>query len=173
LRSFLQEHSCCTILATTPVVFNAIASRSVVFYGWFTPFHLQPFTHKNEIDLLTKIAEQSGDKELANFLHTPAGSARVRAVHHLTGGNPRVYTIFAQLITKQDLDSLVGVFMKMLDDLMPYYQSRMAMLSQQQCKIVAYLVDSREAVIVKDIATWCFATQQTISSQLRVLKDKG
>ncbi len=173
LRSFLQEYKCCTILATTPVLFNGITDGDKAFYGWFTPFHLQPFTHENAIELLTNIAAQSGDKELANFLHTPAGSARVRAVHRLAGGNPRVYTLFAQLITKQDLDSLVGAFMKMLDDLMPYYQSRMAMLSPQQRKIVAYLVDNTEAVIVKDIATWCFATPQTISSQLKDLKGKG
>jgi tetratricopeptide (TPR) repeat protein len=173
LRAFLQEYKCCTILATTPVLFNGITKRDEAFYGWFTPFHLQPFTHENAIELLTNIAAQSGDKELANFLHTPAGSARVRAVHRLAGGNPRVYTLFAQLITKQDLDSLVGAFMKMLDDLMPYYQSRMAMISPQQRKIVAYLVDNTEAVIVKDIATWCFATPQTISSQLKDLKGKG
>jgi tetratricopeptide (TPR) repeat protein len=173
LRSFLQEHPCCTILATTPVLFNGITKRDEAFYGWFTPFHLEPLTHENAIELLTNIAAQSGDKELASFLHTPAGSARVRAVHRLAGGNPRVYTLFAQLITKQDLDSLVGAFMKMLDDLMPYYQSRMAMLSPQQRKIVAYLVDNTEAVIVKDIATWCFATPQTISSQLKDLKGKG
>jgi tetratricopeptide (TPR) repeat protein len=173
LRSFLQEYKCCTILATTPVLFNGITSRDKAFYGWFTPFHLQPLTHENAIELLTNIATQSGDRELASFLHTPAGSARVRAVHRLAGGNPRVYTLFAQLITKQDLDSLVGAFMKMLDDFMPYYQSRMAMLSPQQRKIVAYLVDHTEAVIVKDIATWSFASPQTISSQLKDLKGKG
>jgi tetratricopeptide (TPR) repeat protein len=173
LRAFLQEYSCCTILATTPVLFNGITKRDQAFYGWFTSFHLEPLTHENAIELLTNIAAQSGDEELASFLHTPAGSARVRAVHRLAGGNPRVYTLFAQLITKQDLDSLVGAFMKMLDDLMPYYQSRMAMLSPQQRKIVAYLVDNTEAVIVKDIATWCFATPQTISSQLKDLKVKG
>jgi tetratricopeptide (TPR) repeat protein len=173
LRAFLQEYKCCTILATTPVLFTGITSGEQAFYGWFTSFDLQPFTHENAIELLTNIAAQSGDKELAIFLHAPAGSARVRAVHRLAGGNPRVYTLFAQLITKQDLDSLVGAFMKMLDDLMPYYQSRMAMLSPQQRKIVAYLVDNTEAVIVKDIATWCFATPQTISSQLKDLKGKG
>jgi tetratricopeptide (TPR) repeat protein len=173
LRSFLQEYKCCTILATTPVLFNGITSRDEAFYGWFTPFHLQPFTHTDAIELLTNIATQSGDQELASFLRTPAGSARVRAVHRLAGGNPRGYTLFAQLITKQDLDSLVGAFMKMLDDLMPYYQSRMAMLSPQQRKIVAHLVDNTEAIIVKDIATWCFATPQTVASQLKDLKAKG
>jgi tetratricopeptide (TPR) repeat protein len=173
LRSFLQEYKCCTVLATTPVLFNGITSRNEAFYGWFTPFHLQPFTHTDAIELLTNIATQSGDQELASFLRTPAGSARVRAVHRLAGGNPRGYTLFAQLITKQDLDSLVGAFMKMLDDLMPYYQSRMAMLSPQQRKIVAHLVDNTEAIIVKDIATWCFATPQTVASQLKDLKAKG
>jgi hypothetical protein len=57
-------------------------------------------------------------KSYNNPESTAAGSARVRAVHRLAGGNPRVYTLFAQLITKQDLDSLVGAFMKMLADLL-------------------------------------------------------
>lgn len=174
LRSFLEADKSCTILATTPIPFEGIIDQTDIFYDWFESISLPIFSLEDARDLLANIAEQSQDLELAAFLHTPAGAARVRAVDSLAGENPRVHTLFAQLIiTKEDLDEMVGAFMKMLDDLMPYYQARIKMLSNQQRKIVEYLVDNREAVMVKDIATWCFATQQTISSQLKDLKIKG
>jgi tetratricopeptide (TPR) repeat protein len=97
----------------------------------------------------------------------------VRAVHHLAGGNPRVYTLFAQFMTRESLDDLVDAFMKMLDDLTPYYQARMKELSNQQRKIVELLIDRRQAVMVKDIGDACFIDQRAVASQLRELKKKG
>jgi DNA-binding transcriptional ArsR family regulator len=61
----------------------------------------------------------------------------------------------------------------MLDDLTPYYQSRMKDLSNQQRKIVELLVDRRQAVMVKDIGDACFIDQRAVASQLRELKKKG
>ena len=84
------------------------------------------------------------DQELASFVKTPAGHARIRAVGHLAGGNHRVYAILSHLLTRQSLDDLVEPFMGMVDELTPYYQSRMADLSPQQCKIVEVLCDRPE-----------------------------
>jgi tetratricopeptide (TPR) repeat protein/predicted DNA-binding transcriptional regulator len=94
-------------------------------------------------------------------------------VQHLAGGNPRVYTLFAQFLSKESLDDLVDAFMKMLDDLTPYYQSRMKDLSNQQRKIVELLVDRRRAVMVKEIGDDCFIEQRSVASQLSELKKKG
>jgi tetratricopeptide (TPR) repeat protein len=172
-RSFLQERQCCTILATTPALFAGVQNSSEPFFGFFNPIPLSPLNWEEATVMLQKIAELDGQADLANFLHTPAGKARVRAVHHLAGGNPRVYTLFAQFITRESLDELVQAFMKMLDDLTPYYQSRMKELSNQQRKIVEFLVDRREAVMVKEIATQCFIEQRVVSGQLLQLRNKG
>jgi tetratricopeptide (TPR) repeat protein len=172
-RSFLQERQCCTILATTPALFTGVQNRAEPFFGFFNPIPLSPLSWEEATVMLQKIAELDGQADLATFLHTPAGKARVRAVHHLAGGNPRVYTLFAQFITRESLDELVQAFMKMLDDLTPYYQSRMKELSNQQRKIVEFLVDRREAVMVKEIATQCFIEQRVVSGQLRELRNKG
>jgi tetratricopeptide (TPR) repeat protein len=172
-RSFLQERQCCTILATTPALFAGVQDRSEPFFGFFNPIPLSPLNWEEATVMLQKIAELDGQADLANFLRTPAGKARVRAVHHLAGGNPRVYTLFAQFITRESLDELVQAFMKMLDDLTPYYQSRMKELSNQQRKIVEFLVDRREAVMVKEIATQCFIEQRVVSGQLLQLRNKG
>jgi tetratricopeptide (TPR) repeat protein len=172
-RSFLQEHQCCTILATTPALFAGVQDSSEPFFDFFKFIPLSPLSKEEAAVMLQKIAELEGQTELANFLRTPAGMARVRAVHHLAGGNPRVYTLFSQLITRESLDELVQAFMKMLDDLTPYYQSRMKELSNQQRKIIEFLVYRREAVMVKEIASYCFVEQRVVSGQLLQLRNKG
>ncbi len=172
-RAFLQEHQCCTILATTPALFAGVQDSSEPFFDFFKFIPLSPLSKEEAAVMLQKIAELEGQTELANFLRTPAGMARVRAVHHLAGGNPRVYTLFSQLITRESLDELVQAFMKMLDDLTPYYQSRMKELSNQQRKIIEFLVYRREAVMVKEIASYCFVEQRVVSGQLLQLRNKG
>ena len=125
------------------------------------------------MQLLIKIAEQEDKQELADFLREAQGRVRVRAVHHLAGGNPRVYVIFAQFLTRSSLDELIGPVMQTLDDLTPYYQSRMGQLSPQQRKIVQFLCNQRRAVAVAEIAGSNFLTHQGTSSQLKKLKDLG
>ncbi|MFQ6042043.1 MAG: tetratricopeptide repeat protein, partial [Candidatus Poribacteria bacterium] len=73
----------------------------------------------------------------------------------------------------ETLDELSTPFLEMLDDLTPYYQSRMSLLSPQQRKIIEFLVARRHAVPVKEIARRCFITHQTASSQLKQLVKLG
>jgi tetratricopeptide (TPR) repeat protein/DNA polymerase III delta prime subunit len=173
LRSYIQENPFFSILATSQSLFNGVSVRTSPFYGFFLVHHLQELDFEDVVKLLTKIAELKGDQDLASFILTPTGRARVRAVHHLAGGNHRVYIIFSQFLDRKSLDDLVESVMQTLDDLTPYYQSRMQWLSPQQRKIIEFLCNYRGAVAVKEIAGRSFMTQQTASSQLKVLTDYG
>ena len=170
LRAYLQENPFCTILATSPSLFNGISLQTSPFYGFFSAHHLAEFDFNHALDFLTRIAKYKKDKNLTSFLRTPQGRARVRAVHHLAGGNPRVYTIFAQFLNRASMEKLVEPFMRAMDDLTPYYQARMSLLSPQQRKIIELLCDRRGAVTVKEIAQRCFITHQTTSGQLKQLR---
>lgn len=171
LRAYLQENPFCTILATSPSLFNGVSLQTSPFYGFFTTHHLAEFDFDHALDFLTKIARYKRDKGLTAFLRTPQGRARVRAVHHLAGGNPRVYTIFAQFLNRASMEKLVEPFMRAMDDLTPYYQSRMSLLSAQQRKIIELLCDRRGAITVKEISQRCFITHQTASGQLKLLRE--
>ena len=170
LRAYLQQNPFCCILATSPSLFNGISLQSSPFYGFFSINHLRNLTPDDAVNLLIKIADYRDDHELATFLDSSIGRARIRAVHHLAGGNPRIYIIFSQFLTRESLDQLVEPFMQAIDHLTPYYQSRMTMLSPQQRKIVELLCDKRHAVTVKEIAKRCFTTHQTTSGQLKKLR---
>lgn len=171
-RGFMQNHNNMVLVCTTPALFAGISLQKSVFYGFFDIESLKELDFEDVVNLLGKIALERGDQELAAFIATSEGRARIRVVHHLAEGNPRIYIIFAQFLSAQALDELVPAFMHTLDELTPYYQARMKELSGQQRKIVEYLVNYRGAAPVKQIAKTCFITQQTCSSQLKHLKEK-
>jgi tetratricopeptide (TPR) repeat protein len=172
-RAYLQENPFCTILATAQSLFNEVSLKTSPFYGFFRIHHLEKLSLDEATSLLAQIARYEGNSELASFIPTPMGRARIRAVHHLAGGNHRLYIIFSQFLTRDSLNDLVEPFMHTLDDLTPYYQARLSFLSSQQQKIVEYLCERRHAVPVKEIAQRCFMTHQTASSQLKDLREKG
>lgn len=173
LRAYLQKNPFCTILATAQSLFNGVALQTSPFYGFFRINHLEELTLDEAARLLTNIANLEGDCELASLIPMPTGRARIRALHHLAGGNHRVYIIFSQFLNRESLDEFVEPFMRTLDDLTPYYQARMAWLSPQQRKTVEFLCDRRGAVLVREIAQRCFMTHQTASSQLGKLLEMG
>jgi tetratricopeptide (TPR) repeat protein len=173
LRSYIQQNPFFTILGTAQSLFGGVRVQTSPFYGFFSIHHLQELSFEEATELLAKIAAWCQDTALAAFIRTPAGRARIRAVHHLGGGNHRVYVIFSQFLSRNSLDALVEAVMHMLEKLTPYYQSRMAQLSPQQRKVVEYLCERRGAAPVKEIAERCFATSQTVSGQLQGLRDMG
>lgn len=172
-RAFLQEKASVTTLATSPGLFVGASVQTSPFYGFFNVHHLSELSFEDAVLLLEKIATSRGQLDLAQFLRTPAGRARVRAIDHLAHGNPRVYIILSEFLTVQSLDDLVDPVLRMLDDLTPYYQSRILSLSMQQRKIIEFLADHRSPAVVKEIARRCFMTQQTASGQLKKLSEWG
>ncbi len=171
-RAFIQNHPQLVLVATTPALFAGVSLQKSPFYGFFDIQALHEFSLEDVVDLLKKIAVERGDSALADFIETPEGHARIRAMHHLAEGNPRIYVIFAQFLSREALDELVQAVMHTLDELTPYYQARMKELSGQQRKIVEYLVNYRGAAPVKQIAKACFITHQTCSGQLKQLREK-
>jgi len=171
LRAYIQENPFFTIVATAQSLFNGVSLQTSPFYGFFHIQHLEGLSFEESTQLLASIARYRNDPALESFIRTPTGRARIRAVNHLAGGNHRVYVIFSQFLTRESLDELVEPFMRMLDDLTPYYQDRMRWLSPQQRKIVEFLLNRRGPATVKEISQRCFMTHQTASGQLKVLRE--
>jgi len=173
LRSFLQESRQFAFLATAQRLVSDIIDRNMPFFGFFQTEHLKPLNVKEATELLGNIARLRGDVELVRLLATSRGHARVRALHHLSGGNHRIYIVLSNFITHDNLDDILLPFMKMVDDLTPYYQERIRWLPPLQRKIVEYLCTCEETVPVKDIAKKLFSSPQSISGQLQELREKG
>lgn len=173
LRAFFQNHANTVLVATTPGLFYGISDHDAPFYNFFTVTHLDELTLDDAVRLLEKIADLREDPDLAAFIRTDTGHDRLQAVQHLAGGHPRIWIFFAGIVTEEALDALVPVFLQMLDDLTPYYQSRMKELPPQQRKIVTYLCTRRGAVPVKEISDACRLNPQQTAAQLHSLREKA
>src|SRR5262245_203013 len=172
-RAFLQEHPVAATLATSQQLTEDVSDRDRPFFNFFQIEHLKPLTADEALALLWRIAEHTGNTDLAAFLQTPAGRARVRAIRHLAGGSHRIFIILSEFATRENLDNLVTAFEELLDELTPYYQERLRWLPDQQREIVEFLCRQARTVPVKEIAGALFLTEQTAAAQLKQLKDKG
>ena len=172
-RAAIQQDGNWAVVATTPQLFAALTLQENPFFGFFTIRVLDRIDLDTGIELLAKKAIHEGKAELAEFLRTPIGRARVRAIHHLAAGNHRAYVVLFDFLDKESLDDLVGPFMHMVDDLTPYYQDRMRQLAPAQRKILEFLCREGKPVTVKDIATPCLMSQQTAAKQIGELENAG
>ncbi len=172
-RATIQEDGNWTIVASTPSLFSAVTLQDNPFYGFFTIRALKKIDFDSGLELLVKKAIHEGNTELANFIRTPLGRARVRAIHHLAAGNHRAYVVLFDFLDKESLEDLVRPFMEMVDDLTPYYQDRMRQLAPAQRKIVEFLCLEGTPTTIKDIATPCLMSQQTAAKQVGELETAG
>jgi len=168
-RALIQTHCCWAVLATTPALSADISSQSAPFYGFFEIQNLEGLSVPQAVELLKRLALSQGNQSVADFVTSPAGQARVRAVQHLANGNHRIFVIFYDFLTNSANGELVEPLLKTIDALTPYYQSQMKEISPQQRKLVEFLCEYRRAANVKTIASRCFVSHQTAASQLKQL----
>lgn len=173
LRAFIQENPVLSIVATAQRLVDDISKRDSAFFGFFQTEQLKTLSVNQAAELLSNIATLNNQADLAEFIQTPIGHARIRALHHLSGGNHRIYIVLSQFITSKTIDSLIEPFSKMIDEMTPYYQERIRWLPPQQRKIVEFLCNCERPTTVKDISRKLFSSNQTISSQLKDLRNKG
>jgi len=171
-RDLIQQHPFWIIMASTQTLFEDIQIQQAPFYGFFKINHLRTFSFDETLELLAKLAATEGRDQLRKFFRSETGQGRVRAIHEITGGNPRLLVIFYQFVDRESIEDLAGPFLEMVDNLTAYYQEQMQPLPALQLKIVEFLCDHRSPATVKDIAQSCFITHQTTSAQLKRLSER-
>ncbi len=119
---------------------------------------------------MKSIAQWEEKTDLLKFLNQPEGRGRIHAIFDITGGNHRLLVTFYNFLKIDYKNDLSYSFIKTINDLIPYYQSYMNLLSAQQQKIIQYLCQNRKPSSVKDIAENCFSTPNTISKQVSTLE---
>lgn len=172
-RAFLQETRRIATLATTRQLFNGVASRKEPFFGFFDTYHLEPLTVDDAQQLIRNIAVEQQQVELLNFLNSHPARDRIRALHHLAGGNHRIYVLLAQSLTRDDWDDLAAAFETLADEMTPHFQERMRSLPDQQRQLVQSLCGAAGAMTVKELVEETFIAAGNCSKQLGNLKAKG
>ncbi len=172
-RAFLQETRKIATLATAQRLFTGVSSRNDPFFGFFDIQHLEPLSVDQAAELMARISLEQSKPELVEYLKSPEGRFRVRALHYLAGGNHRMYVLLAEFLTKKSLNDLVSALEGLANDLTPFFQERMRSLPDQQRQLVQCLCDAQGAMTVKQIAGETFIEERTCAKQLGNLKSTG
>ena len=149
---------------------SAFAKEDAPFFGTFVEHRLGPLDLQACRDMLVALARQAGDDETAADLETPAGLARVGALRHVLGGQPRAMALIYPHLAETEASSLVEAVERLSEDLTPYFQEQLARLSAGQRPVMEILADSWRPLSVGEISERTLTPPTTTSTHLRRLR---
>ena len=173
LRNLLQTESGILIIASTTRLDHSLSSHAAPFFGFFDTIRLDPFSPEEAREMLTTLAREANNSELAKRLSDNESLARIHTIAHLAGGQPRLWALLGSALTVEDLRDLTALLLNRFDDLTPYYQEQLARLSPMQRLIVAELATADRPLPVKDLAERIGYDQRSTAKAVSDLTERG
>ena len=173
LRNLLQTESGILIIASTTRLDHTLSSHAAPFFGFFDTIRLDPFSPEEAREMLTTLAREANNSELAKRLSDNESLARIHTIAHLAGGQPRLWALLGNALTVEDLRDLTTLLLNRFDDLTPYYQEQLARLSPMQRLIVAELASADRPLPVKDLAERIGYDQRSTAKAVSDLTERG
>ncbi len=171
LRAWVETSRSVVLLASSPLLFRAVGSRSEPWFGSFAVEHLDDLDVAQGRQLLRQLAESRGDNALTALLDSETGEARLAALHALSCGSPRLWVILGDCASATRLDELVPTVQQLLEGLVPYYQQRLWELPDNEQRLVTELGRGPETATVKELAAWTGINETTAGKTLNRLTE--
>ncbi|ERH29156.1 tetratricopeptide repeat protein [Schaalia sp. HMT-877] len=173
LRNLLQTESGVLIIGSTTRLDRSLSSHAAPFFGFFDTIRLEPFSPEEAREMLTALAREADNAELAERLSSSGALARIHTIAHLAGGQPRLWALLGSALTVEELRDLAALLLSRFDDLTPYYQEQLARLSPLQRLVVAELAAADRPLPVKDIAERVGSDQRSVAKAVGDLAERG
>lgn len=134
LRDILMSKDTFMLIGAAPSLFDAVVEYGEPFYNFFEIIWLREIEDDLVKEVIKKRLKLDGKEELIEKLDKYED--RLKAISHLTGGNPRLILSLYKVFTEFKVIEVERNFIDLLDEMTPYFQDRMKELSPQQRKIV-------------------------------------
>jgi tetratricopeptide (TPR) repeat protein len=148
--------------------------RNAAFYEFFQPHSLEPLSEAELLHCMRRFAELRGEagKRVRDILAKEP--ERLRTLHALTGGNPRVLALIYQLLERAETDTVFSDLESLLDQLTPYYKAR---VEEYQSDMHRAIIDAIalhwDPITSHDLARKTDIKITTLPSQLDRLQKDG
>ncbi len=174
LRAFLMQDSRVMIIGGATRYFDEITSVDQPFYDFFRCFELRPLTAEETEGCLLALAQNRGGESGGRIEQTlQERQGTVRALHLLTGGNPRLVKTFYRLLVEGLRGDIRVDLERLMDEFTPYFKAIVDALSGQQQRIFDAVALAWDPVEVASIATATRLPSNQVSAQLRSLVKAG
>ncbi|MBF0320957.1 MAG: AAA family ATPase [Nitrospirae bacterium] len=171
LRDVLMTTDAVLIIGTAPTLFDAIINYDKPFYNFFETIRLRDFSYKETKELLSRFASVEGNDELNKKLKN--ADSKIKAIHELTGGNPRLILTLIKIIDEGNAASAEDMLITLLDKLSSYFRERMRDLPNQQNEIIDIMARAETLLTPTEIAAAAHLPVNTVNSQLTRLEKSG
>ncbi len=173
LRDFIHQYNNLSIIATSQSLIKDIQKDDYPFYNFFDIYQLKKLNYDEAANLLKAIATIEKNTKLLEVMDEAFFIGKLKAIYALTEGNHRLLVTFYSFLNAEYKAELSKVFVKVMNNLKPYYEQFVNHLAPEEQRIVEYLSQNRNAIDGKTIATDCFLEKNTSSKQLSNLYQKG
>jgi tetratricopeptide (TPR) repeat protein len=133
-RSFLMDSPCITLVATSPFYFPGMYDIKSPLYDFFDVQILEDLSENQIVEMIRQnlIWEKKNDI-LEKY---DALIPKIKAIHVMTGGNPRLIMMLYELVANDNILDVKLQFQKLLDQISPFYQDRLKELAPQERAII-------------------------------------
>lgn len=176
LRELLSETQHLVFIGASSQLVDGMADYSAAFYDFFASHLLAGLSLDEAQQVTLRLAELRGATHVPALLRDQPG--RFKALHQLTGGNPRTVVLLFQIIAQQvnpseQALSVQAVLEGLLDVCTPIYKARVAALAPQAQQVVDALALGWDPMTAAELATAARLEVNTASAQLNRLVKEG
>ena len=171
LRAFLMDESRVMLVGGATRYFPEITDLDQPFYDFFRVFELKPLSLDEMKACLLALAQTRGDSAVETTIRESPGT--LRALHLLTGGNPRLIKTFYRLLAEGLRGDIRSDLERLLDEFTPYFKSIVDALPTQQQRIFDAVALHWDPVDVATLARATRVASNQVSAQLRMLVKAG
>ncbi|HEX3478694.1 MAG TPA: AAA family ATPase [Kofleriaceae bacterium] len=171
LREILMRDAPFVLLTTSTSYLESTGRHAAPFYDFFHVHTLDELSRTEVVNLVE--ARARWDQEEALLRDYGSVKARLDALYHLSGGNPRLglalYSIIRQGITSE----LHHQLLKLLDDVTPYYQARLRDITPQMERVLIEMALAEGPLTPSELARRCrMATNQVTANVTKLVAER-
>jgi Flp pilus assembly protein TadD/DNA-binding transcriptional ArsR family regulator len=151
-----------------------LGDRDAAFYEFFRLDRLDPLTEVELLRCLRRLAELHGEAGLPVLALLNTDVARLKVIHRLSGGNPRILTLLYQVLARAENDTVFADLEALLDQVTPLYKARVEDLrSDLQRAMLDAVALHFDPITANALARITGEPVTTVSSQLSRLREAG
>jgi tetratricopeptide (TPR) repeat protein len=175
LREVLMNDGAIMMIGCAVSFFAEARSYDKPLYNFFKTYDLVKLKFEQIQELLRRRARLD---RIENFEETlKANQTRLRVLEYFTGGNPRLVLMLYRVVTQSDITEAQRGLEKLLDEVTPYFKSKVESLPPQLRKILDHIArvssKTNEGLTPTEIAQAVRLTSNQVSAQLKRLSDMG
>lgn len=168
-RRLLMSDPFMMVIGSAVHVFDALKSYDAAFFNYFGQVPLGRLTAEEVFELLSLRASFDGNREFLKEL--PSHLSKVRAIVHLSGGNPRLILMLYELMTQRQVTTIVQCLRRLVDELTPLLKHEIESLPPQQRRIIHALMEKGGAAQPTDLVELTRLPLNAVTTQLGRLKE--